>query len=37
MGYGADIVVTSEAFMYNYNMAQFYRKDRSGLCQRATA
>ena len=26
MGYGADIVVTSEAFMYNYNMANFYRK-----------
>lgn len=26
MGYGADIVVTSDAFMYNFNMAQFYRK-----------
>jgi alpha-L-rhamnosidase len=26
MGYGADIVVTTEAFMYNYDMAQFYRK-----------
>lgn len=26
MGYGADIVVTSEAFMYNYDMANFYRK-----------
>jgi alpha-L-rhamnosidase len=26
MGYGADIVVTSEAYMYNYDMAQFYRK-----------
>lgn len=26
MGYGADIVVTSEAFMYNFDMAQFYRK-----------
>jgi alpha-L-rhamnosidase len=26
MGYGADIVVTAEAFLYNYNMAQFYIK-----------
>ena len=26
MGYGADIVATAEAFMYNYDMAQFYRK-----------
>ncbi|MBD0289024.1 MAG: family 78 glycoside hydrolase catalytic domain, partial [Flavisolibacter sp.] len=26
MGYGADIVVTSEAFLYNFNMANFYRK-----------
>lgn len=26
MGYGADIVVTSEAFLYNFGMAQFYRK-----------
>jgi alpha-L-rhamnosidase len=26
MGYGADIVVTSEAFSYNYDMAGFYRK-----------
>lgn len=26
MGYGADIVVTSEAFLYNFDMAQFYRK-----------
>ncbi|HVG16659.1 MAG TPA: family 78 glycoside hydrolase catalytic domain, partial [Chitinophagaceae bacterium] len=26
MGYGADIVATTEAFMYNYDMAQFYRK-----------
>ena len=26
MGYGADIVATADAFMYNYNMAQFYRK-----------
>jgi alpha-L-rhamnosidase len=26
MGYGADIVVTSEAFLYNYDMANFYRK-----------
>ena len=26
MGYGADMVVSSEAFLYNYNMAQFYGK-----------
>lgn len=26
MGYGADIVVTSEAFMYNFDMSSFYRK-----------
>jgi len=26
MGYGADIVVTAEAYMYNYNMLHFYRK-----------
>lgn len=26
MGYGADIVVTSEAYLYNYDMANFYRK-----------
>lgn len=26
MGYGADIVVTTEAFMYNYDMVHFYRK-----------
>ncbi len=26
MGYGADIVVTSEAFMYNFDMLGFYRK-----------
>lgn len=26
MGYGADIVVTANAFIYNYNMANFYRK-----------
>ncbi len=26
MGYGADIVVTSEAFIYNFDMANFYRK-----------
>ncbi len=26
MGYGADIVVTAEAFMYNFDMANFYRK-----------
>lgn len=26
LGYGADIVVASEAFLYNYNMANFYRK-----------
>lgn len=26
MGYGADIVVTAEAFLYNYDMAHFYRK-----------
>lgn len=26
MGYGADIVVTANAFMFNYDMAQFYRK-----------
>ncbi|MEO7119816.1 MAG: family 78 glycoside hydrolase catalytic domain, partial [Ginsengibacter sp.] len=26
MGYGADMVVTANAFMYNYDMAQFYRK-----------
>lgn len=26
MGYGADIVVTSEAFLYNFDMANFYRK-----------
>lgn len=25
-GYGADIVVASESFMYNYNMSQFYKK-----------
>jgi alpha-L-rhamnosidase len=26
MGYGADIVATAEAYMYNYNMANFYTK-----------
>ncbi|GAA4466451.1 glycoside hydrolase family 78 protein [Nibrella saemangeumensis] len=26
MGYGADIVTTSEAFIYNFDMANFYRK-----------
>ncbi|RYZ60136.1 MAG: alpha-L-rhamnosidase, partial [Chitinophagaceae bacterium] len=26
MGYGADIVVTAEAFLYNFDMANFYRK-----------
>ncbi|HEY4325259.1 MAG TPA: family 78 glycoside hydrolase catalytic domain [Mucilaginibacter sp.] len=26
MGYGADMVVTSQAYCYNYNMANFYRK-----------
>ena len=26
MGYGADMVVSSNAFIYNYNMAQFYTK-----------
>ncbi len=26
MGYGADIVVTSQAFIYNYDMTNFYRK-----------
>ncbi|MGZ8559890.1 MAG: family 78 glycoside hydrolase catalytic domain, partial [Chitinophagaceae bacterium] len=26
MGYGADIAVTAEAYMYNYNMLHFYRK-----------
>jgi alpha-L-rhamnosidase len=26
MGYGADMVVTANAFLYNYNMAQFYGK-----------
>jgi alpha-L-rhamnosidase len=26
MGYGADIVSTAEAFMYNFDMATFYRK-----------
>ncbi len=26
MGYGADMVVTSPSFCYNYNMANFYRK-----------
>jgi alpha-L-rhamnosidase len=26
MGYGADIVVTANAFIYNFDMAQFYRK-----------
>ena len=26
MGYGADIVVTTNAFIYNYNMAHFYGK-----------
>ncbi len=26
MGYGADMVVSSEAFLYNYNMANFYGK-----------
>ncbi|MES1217630.1 MAG: family 78 glycoside hydrolase catalytic domain, partial [Bacteroidota bacterium] len=26
MGYGADIVVTANSFIYNYNMAQFYGK-----------
>jgi alpha-L-rhamnosidase len=26
MGYGADIVVTAEAFLYNFDMAQFYNK-----------
>jgi alpha-L-rhamnosidase len=26
MGYGGDMVATANAFMYNYNMAHFYRK-----------
>ncbi|MDQ6844866.1 MAG: glycoside hydrolase family 78 protein [Bacteroidota bacterium] len=26
MGYGADMVVTANSFMYNYDMSQFYRK-----------
>ena len=26
MGYGADMVVSSDAFLYNYNMANFYAK-----------
>jgi alpha-L-rhamnosidase len=26
MGYGADIAVTAGAYMYNYDMSQFYRK-----------
>ncbi|MEO8569105.1 MAG: family 78 glycoside hydrolase catalytic domain [Ginsengibacter sp.] len=26
MGYGADMVVTANAFMYNYDMSQFYNK-----------
>lgn len=26
MGYGGDIVATSESFIYNFNMANFYRK-----------
>lgn len=26
MGYGADMVVTANAFIYNYNMRNFYRK-----------
>jgi alpha-L-rhamnosidase len=26
MGYGADIVVTANSFMYNYDMSQFYSK-----------
>lgn len=26
LGYGADMVVTSEAFLYNYDMSAFYRK-----------
>ena len=26
MGYGGDIVATAEAFLYNYDMAQFYTK-----------
>ncbi|WP_423146158.1 family 78 glycoside hydrolase catalytic domain [Rubrolithibacter danxiaensis] len=26
MGYGADIVVTSPSYIYNFNMANFYRK-----------
>ncbi len=26
MGYGADMVVSSDAFLYNYDMAQFYSK-----------
>ncbi|MDQ3276823.1 MAG: family 78 glycoside hydrolase catalytic domain, partial [Bacteroidota bacterium] len=26
MGYGADMVVTAEAFLYNFGMANFYRK-----------
>ena len=26
MGYGADMVVTANSFMYNYNMARFYAK-----------
>jgi len=26
MGYGADMVVSSNAFLYNYDMANFYRK-----------
>ena len=26
MGYGADMVVSANAFLYNYNMANFYGK-----------
>ena len=26
MGYGADMVVTAEAYMFNYDMSKFYRK-----------
>ena len=26
MGYGGDMVATANAFMYNYDMSQFYRK-----------
>ncbi|MCD7975888.1 MAG: family 78 glycoside hydrolase catalytic domain, partial [Tannerellaceae bacterium] len=26
MGYGGDMVVTGESYLYNYNMANFYRK-----------